>query len=47
MIAEQIEPGDVVLVKASRSERFEILAEEIEEVIKKKIAASQTGGGEE
>jgi UDP-N-acetylmuramoyl-tripeptide--D-alanyl-D-alanine ligase len=47
VIAEQIEPGDVVLVKASRSERFEILAEEIEEVIKKKIAASQTGGGEE
>jgi UDP-N-acetylmuramoyl-tripeptide--D-alanyl-D-alanine ligase len=47
VIAEQIEPGDVVLVKASRSERFEMLAEEIEEVIKKKIAASQTGGGEE
>jgi UDP-N-acetylmuramoyl-tripeptide--D-alanyl-D-alanine ligase len=47
VIAEQIEPGDVVLVKASRSERFEILAEEIEEVIKKKIAASQTGGDEE
>ena len=41
-IAEQIEPGDVILVKASRSERFEILAEEIEEVVKRKIAA----GGE-
>jgi UDP-N-acetylmuramoyl-tripeptide--D-alanyl-D-alanine ligase len=41
-IAEQIEPGDVILVKASRSERFEILAEEIEDVVKRKIAA----GGE-
>jgi UDP-N-acetylmuramoyl-tripeptide--D-alanyl-D-alanine ligase len=38
-IAEQIEPGDVILVKASRSERFEILAEEIEEVVKRKIVA--------
>jgi UDP-N-acetylmuramoyl-tripeptide--D-alanyl-D-alanine ligase len=38
-IAEQIEPGDVILVKASRSERFEILADEIEEVVKRKIAA--------
>ena len=45
-IAEQIEPGDVVLVKASRSERFEILAEEIEEVVKAKIA-TRVGGGEE
>ena len=42
-IAEQIEPGDVILVKASRSERFEILAEEIKEVVKRKI----TAGGEE
>jgi UDP-N-acetylmuramoyl-tripeptide--D-alanyl-D-alanine ligase len=42
-IAEQIEPGDVILVKASRSERFEILAEEIEEVVTRKI----TAGGEE
>ena len=42
-IAEQIEPGDVILVKASRSEKFELLAEEIEEVVKRKIAA----GGEE
>jgi UDP-N-acetylmuramoyl-tripeptide--D-alanyl-D-alanine ligase len=42
-IAEQIEAGDVILVKASRSERFEILAEEIEEVVKRKI----TAGGEE
>jgi len=41
-IAEQIEPGDVILVKASRSERFEILAEEIEDAVKRKIAA----GGE-
>jgi UDP-N-acetylmuramoyl-tripeptide--D-alanyl-D-alanine ligase len=46
-IAEQIEPGDVILVKASRSERFEILAEEIEEVVKRKIAADLAGGEEE
>jgi UDP-N-acetylmuramoyl-tripeptide--D-alanyl-D-alanine ligase len=46
-IAEQIEPGDVILVKASRSERFELLAEEIEEVIKAKIAASEVGRVEE
>jgi len=46
-IAEQIEPGDVILVKASRSERFEILAEEIEEVVKGKIAADLAGGEEE
>lgn len=38
-IAEQIEPGDVILVKASRSQKFELLAEEIEEVVKRKIAA--------
>jgi len=43
-IAEQIEPGDVILVKASRSESFEILAKEIEEVVKTKIV---TGEGEE
>ena len=43
VIAEQIEPGDVILVKASRSEEFEILAQEIEEVVKRKI----TAGGEE
>ena len=42
-IAEQIEPGDVILVKASRSERFELLADEIEEVVKRNI----TAGGEE
>ena len=46
-IAEQIEPGDVVLVKASRSERFELLAEEIEQVIKAKIAATGVEGEEE
>jgi UDP-N-acetylmuramoyl-tripeptide--D-alanyl-D-alanine ligase len=34
VLAEQIEPGDVILVKASRSEAFEILAEEIEKVVK-------------
>ncbi len=46
-IAEQIEPGDVILVKASRSEKFEILAEEIEAVVKAKIIAGEVGGGEE
>jgi UDP-N-acetylmuramyl pentapeptide synthase len=46
-IAEQIEPGDVILVKASRSERFEILAEEIEEVVKANILAGEVGRGEE
>jgi UDP-N-acetylmuramoyl-tripeptide--D-alanyl-D-alanine ligase len=34
VLAEQIEPGDVILVKASRSEAFEILAQEIEMVVK-------------
>ena len=34
VLAEQIEPGDVILVKASRSEAFEILAQEIEKVVK-------------
>jgi hypothetical protein len=33
----------VILVKASRSERFELLADEIEEVVKRNI----TAGGEE
>jgi UDP-N-acetylmuramoyl-tripeptide--D-alanyl-D-alanine ligase len=32
--AEEIEPGDVILVKASRSEHFEILAEAIEQVVR-------------
>jgi UDP-N-acetylmuramoyl-tripeptide--D-alanyl-D-alanine ligase len=32
--AEEIEPGDVILVKASRSERFEVLAEAIEQVVR-------------
>jgi UDP-N-acetylmuramoyl-tripeptide--D-alanyl-D-alanine ligase len=47
VIAEQIEPGDVILVKASRSEKFEILAEDIEEVVKRKITADLAGGEEE
>ena len=46
-IAEQIEPGDVILVKASRSERFELLAEEIEEVVKANNVAVEVGGEEE
>jgi len=46
-IAEQIEPGDVILVKASRSERFEILAEEIEAVVRANILAGEVEGGEE
>jgi UDP-N-acetylmuramoyl-tripeptide--D-alanyl-D-alanine ligase len=33
-VARNIEPGDVILVKASRSQRFEILAAGIEEVIR-------------
>ena len=45
-IAEQIEPGDVILVKASRSENFEILAKEIEEVVKANIVAREAGGEE-
>jgi UDP-N-acetylmuramoyl-tripeptide--D-alanyl-D-alanine ligase len=47
VIAEQIEPGDVILVKASRSEKFEILAEDIEEVVKRKITTDLAGGEEE
>jgi len=43
-IAAQIEPGDVVLVKASRSESFEVLAGEIEEVVKAKIVLGEAGG---
>ncbi len=46
-IAEQIEPGDVILVKPSRSERFELLAEEIEEVVKANNVAVEVGGEEE
>ena len=45
-IAEQIEPGDVILVKASRSENFEVLANEIEEVVKANIVAREAGGEE-
>jgi UDP-N-acetylmuramoyl-tripeptide--D-alanyl-D-alanine ligase len=33
-LAEQVEPGDVILVKASRSESFELIAEEIEKVVR-------------
>lgn len=46
-IAEQIEPGDVILVKASRSERFELLAEEIEAVVKANIFVDEAEGEEE
>jgi len=46
-IAEQIEPGDVILVKASRSERFELLAEEIEEIVKRNMSTGVAGGEEE
>jgi UDP-N-acetylmuramoyl-tripeptide--D-alanyl-D-alanine ligase len=45
-IAHQIEPGDVILVKASRSESFEILAKEIEEVVKANIVTGEAGGEE-
>jgi len=45
-IADQIEPGDVILVKASRSESFEILAKEIEEVVKANIVTGEAGGEE-
>jgi UDP-N-acetylmuramoyl-tripeptide--D-alanyl-D-alanine ligase len=46
-IAEQIEPGDVILVKASRSERFEVLAQEIESVVKSRITHEEIGGDQE
>jgi len=45
-IAEQIEPGDVILVKASRSEKFEILAQEIEEIVKSRTTEEVMGGEE-
>jgi UDP-N-acetylmuramoyl-tripeptide--D-alanyl-D-alanine ligase len=45
-IAEQIEPGDVILVKASRSEKFEILAQEIEQIVKSKTTDEVQGGDE-
>lgn len=45
-IAEQIEPGDVILVKASRSEKFEILAQEIEQIVKSRTTDEVLGGDE-
>lgn len=44
-LAEQIEPGDVILVKASRSEAFEILAEKIEQVVTARHHDVETLGG--
>ncbi len=43
-VATQIEAGDVILVKASRSERFEILAEKIEQVVKAHLSQSEIEG---
>ena len=43
-VAGQIEAGDVILVKASRSERFEILAEEIERVVRATLGESAAEG---
>jgi UDP-N-acetylmuramoyl-tripeptide--D-alanyl-D-alanine ligase len=43
-VATQIEAGDVILVKASRSERFEILAEKIEQVVREHLGQSETEG---
>lgn len=43
-VAEQIEAGDVILVKASRSERFEILAEDIERVVRATLGESAAEG---
>ena len=45
VLAGQIEPGDVILVKASRSQAFEILAQEIERVIRVHHDESQRLGG--
>ena len=45
VLAGQIEPGDVILVKASRSQAFEILAQEIERVIRIHHDESQRLGG--
>jgi UDP-N-acetylmuramoyl-tripeptide--D-alanyl-D-alanine ligase len=44
-LAEQIEAGDVILIKASRSEAFEILAEDIEQAIRARHNDSQRLGG--
>lgn len=45
-LADQVEPGDVILVKASRSQHFEVLAEEIEKVIKARHGEIESIGGE-
>jgi UDP-N-acetylmuramoyl-tripeptide--D-alanyl-D-alanine ligase len=44
-LAQQIEAGDVVLVKASRSEAFEILAQDLERVIKARNNDGERLGG--
>jgi UDP-N-acetylmuramoyl-tripeptide--D-alanyl-D-alanine ligase len=44
-LAEQIEPGDAILVKASRSEAFEILAQEIEQVVTTRHNEDEALGG--
>ena len=44
-LAEQIEPGDVILVKASRSEAFEFLAEKIEQVVTARHYDGEALGG--
>ncbi|MFM9151500.1 MAG: UDP-N-acetylmuramoyl-tripeptide--D-alanyl-D-alanine ligase, partial [Candidatus Planktophila sp.] len=46
-IAEHIQAGDVILVKASRSERFEILAEDIERVVRATLGDSAARGEQE
>lgn len=43
-VAEHIEAGDVILVKASRSERFEVLAEDIERVVIATLGESAAEG---
>ena len=43
-VAEHIEAGDVILVKASRSERFEVLAEDIERVVRATLGESAAEG---
>jgi len=43
-VARQIEAGDVILVKASRSERFEVLAEDIERVVRATLGESAAEG---
>lgn len=45
-LAEQIEAGDVILIKASRSQAFEILAEEIEKAIRARHDNIESVGGQ-